>query len=158
MSQILVAGRPISFGNKGNYKTWAVQGWGEDSYESDITWMNGHVASLEFQMSPPATDLLMVAQMMPFAIDGSKQQQLQVLLNGLFVDLWVPPAKEFREYSTILRKSFFSKDSTNLLTLVAARATSPAEAGLGPDQRTLSFAFMHVTLKDPTRDVARKLR
>lgn len=151
MSQMLGAGRPITFGTEGNYRTWAVQGWSQDKDQSDITWMDGHVASLEFVIPVPPTDLLMVARIMPFAIDGSKRQQLQIYLNGLFVELWIPAVKEFREYSTLLRKSFFSKDSSNLLALAAPNAISPVEAGLGPDQRILSFAFMHVTLRDPTR-------
>ena len=151
MSQMLVTGRPITFGTEGSYRTWAVQGWSQDKDQSDITWMDGHVASLEFVMSAPATDLLMVARMSPFGVDGSKQQQLYIYLNGLFVDLWIPAAKEFRDYTTLLKKSFFSNNSSNLLTLVAPLAISPAKAGLGADVRALSFAFMQVTLQDPTR-------
>jgi hypothetical protein len=151
MSQMLIAGRPIAFGTEGNYKTWATLGWSQDKDAIDTTWMDGNVASMDFVMPPPATDLLMVARIMPFALDVAKQQQLLIFLNGLFVDLWAPGAKEFREYSTLLRKSFFTKDSANTLSLVAPHATSPARAGLGPDERVLSFAFMQITLQDPTR-------
>ena len=151
MSQMLIAGRPITFGTKGSYGTWAVQGSSQDKDHSDITWMDGHVASLEFVMSSPATDLLMVARMAPFAVDGSKRQQLFIYLNGLFVILWIPAVKEFCEYSTLLKKSFFSKKSSNLLSFVAPNAVSPAAVGLGSDARTLSFAFMQIALQDPTR-------
>jgi hypothetical protein len=151
VSQLLAVGRPITFGTEGNYKTWAAHGWSQDKDQQDTTWMDGHVASLEFMMQPPAIDLLLVARMTPFAINESKQQQLELFLNGLFVDFWIPREREFREQSTPLRKSFFSKESANLLTLVAPNAVSPAETGLGPDQRTLGFAFMQITLCDPTR-------
>jgi len=151
VSQMLVAGRPITFGTEGNYGSWAVHGWSQDKDQSDITWLDGHVASLEFVMAVPPTDLLLVVRMMPLSIEGPRQQQLYIYLNGLFVDLWTPAAKEFREYSTLLRKTFFSKESINLLTLAAPNAISPAESGLGPDQRTLSFAIMQVRLQNPTR-------
>ena len=151
LPQMLVVGRPITFGTEGNYRTWAAHGWSQDKDQSDVTWMDGHVASLEFMMQAPTANLLMVARIMPFAIERLKQQQLQIYLNGLFVDLWTSAAKEFQEYSALIRMSFFSKDSANLLAIMAPDAVSPAEVGLGPDQRTLSFAFMQVTLHDPTR-------
>jgi hypothetical protein len=150
-TQLLSVGRPITFGTEGNYTTWAVQGWSQDKDRSDITWMDGHVASLEFLMSPPTIDLLMVARMKPFVTDGLKRQQLQIYLNGLFVDLWSSKTNEVREYSSLLKRSVFSRDSCNTLSFAAPNAISPVEAELGPDERTLSFAFMQITLQDPTR-------
>jgi len=151
MSQILIAGRPVTFGTEGNFRTWAGPGWSQDKDKNNFTWMEGHVAWLEFEMAVPTIDLMMVARMSPFVIDEPNRQQLYIYLNGLFVDLWIPIAKESLDYSTPIRKSFFSKDSANLLALVAPSAISPAKARLGPDQRALSFAFMQITLKDPTR-------
>ena len=151
---MLVTGRPITFGTSGNYKTWATLGWSQDKDQPDITWMDGNVAFLDFAMPLPTSDLLMVVRLMPFVFDGAKHhQQLHIFLNGLFVDLWMPVAKEFREFSTLLRHSYFSKDSANQLAFMAPNAISPARAGLGPDERTLSFAFMQVALQDPTRRV-----
>jgi hypothetical protein len=152
MSQVLVNGRPITFGTAGNYKGWAVLGWSQDPDQVDVTWMDGSVAGLEFVTPAPLIDLQMSIKLAPFD-GGSVKQQLYIFLNGLFVDLWSPMAKEFCEYSTLIRKSYFStaKDATNLLNFVAPNAISPTEAGKGPDRRKLSFAFMEFTLRDPTR-------
>src|SRR5262249_9160662 len=94
----------------------------------------------------------MTIKLAPFD-GGSVKQQLYIFLNGRFVDLWSPATKEFCEYSTLIRKSYFStaKDGSNLLTFVAPNALSPTEAGKGPDRRKLSVAFMEFTLLDPTR-------
>jgi hypothetical protein len=152
MSQVLVNGHPIRFGTAGNYKGWAVLGWSEDPDQAEITWMDGPVAGLEFVTPAPLIDLQMSIKLAPFD-GGNVKQQLYIFLNGLFVDLWSPMAKGFREYSTLIRRSYFStaKDATNLLNFVAPNAISPTEAGKGPDQRKLSFAFMDLTLVDPTR-------
>jgi hypothetical protein len=152
MSQVLVNGHAISFGTAGNYKGWAVVGWSQDPDQADVTWMDGPVAGLEFVTPAPSVDLQMSIKLAPFD-GGSVNQQLYIFLNGLFVDLLSPVAKGFRDYSTLIRRSYFStaKDATNLLNFVAPNAISPTEAGTGPDQRKLSFAFMKVTLLDPTR-------
>lgn len=150
MSQLLVNGRPVTFGTAGNYKDWAISGWSQDQDQTDITWMDGFTAGLEFMMQVPSTDLLMTARLMPFEGGGSRQY-VQIFLNGLFVEFWAPLAGEFREYSTIIRKSYFSKEATNTLIFVAPHAISPAEAKLSLDQRRLSFAFMQLSLQDPTR-------
>ena len=152
MSQVLVNGRPIRFGTAGNYKSWAVLGWSQDPDQADVTWMDGPVAGLEFVTPAPLIDLQISIKLAPFD-GGDVKQQLYIFLNGLFVDLWSPVADEFFEYSTLVRKSYFSttKDATNLLNFVAPNAVSPSEAGKGPDQRKLSFAFMECTLLDPTR-------
>jgi hypothetical protein len=114
--------------------------------------MDGPVAGLEFVTPAPLIDLQISIKLAPFD-GGDVKQQLYIFLNGLFVDLWSPVADEFFEYSTLVRKSYFSttKDATNLLNFVAPKAISPSEAGKGPDQRKLSFAFMECTLLDPTR-------
>jgi hypothetical protein len=152
MSQVLVNGHPISFGIAGNYRGWAVFGWSQDPDQADVTWMDGAVASLEFVTPAPPLDLQMSIKLAPFD-GGSVKQQLYIFLNGLFVDLWSPVTKGFCEYSTLIRKSYFStaKDATNLLNFVAPNAISPAEVEKGPDRRRLSFAFMEFTLRDPTR-------
>jgi hypothetical protein len=149
---LLGVGRAITFGKMGNYATWAVQGWSQGEDQRDVTWMDGKVAALEFLMPAPATNMLLIIRMMPLALEGTVQQNLQIFFNGLFVDFWTATEPQFREYSTLLRKNFFSKDPSNLLTLVAPNALSPAQAGLGLDKRMLSFAFMQIQFQDPTRE------
>jgi hypothetical protein len=150
MAQLLVSGRPVTFGTAGNYKEWAETGWSQDQDQPEITWMDGLTAGLEFMMPVPSVDLLMSARLMPFVAGGLKQY-LQIYLNGLFVDLWAPAANEFREYSTLIKKSYFAKETLNTVTFVAPHATSPEEAKISPDRRRLSFAFMQLSLQDPTR-------
>jgi hypothetical protein len=152
MTQLLANGRPITFGTAGNYKAYAVTGWSQDVDQNDSTWLEGHVASLQFMFPILSTDCLLKATLLPLQSTKSRQQLL-IYLNGLFVDLLVPLSQTIQESSSILRKEYFAtnKDAINTITFVAPNAVSPLQEGLSQDQRTLSFCFMQITIQDATR-------
>ncbi len=152
--KLLTIGSEIHFGTGGNCIHWLANGWSQDTDQQQFTWMDGNVAALEFLMAPPSEDLLFSLKLMPF-VGGPQIQQLLVFLNGCFIDLLTPSAQEFRDYYVVVRKAYFSasKDAPNSIAFAAPNAVSPLAAGLGQDQRKLSFAFMQLKILDPKRVV-----
>jgi hypothetical protein len=79
------------------------------------------------------------------------QQQMFVYMNGRFV-AFVLGKNDLEEFFVPVNQEYFNPDgSRNTLTFVCPNAVKLAEVGAGPDQRTLSFAFITLSLRESSK-------
>jgi hypothetical protein len=132
----------MTFGRGGNYLTWARSGWSTPG--SDITWIDGYQATLEFAMPAPEVDQLLGIVAIP--LQSSVTQRMLVYFNGFFVGLIVRQIGMEESLFPIAREYWNPGRSRNTLVFVCPNAIKPADVGEGPDQRTLSFALSLLSL------------
>ena len=73
-------------------------------------------------------------------------QHMHTYLNGCFLGL-ADGTGGMQEFTFHVNHEYFRPDgSRNTLTFVCPNAASPANVGIGPDRRTLSFAFTLLSL------------
>jgi hypothetical protein len=130
------------FGRGGNYLSWARSGWSRP--ETDITWIDGYQAILEFAMPAPEVDQILGVVAMPLRSGGT--HRMFIHFNGRFVGL-IARQRGLEESLFLVNREYFSPDgSRNTLAFACPDAVKPADIALGPDQRTLSFAFNMLSL------------
>ena len=147
MSKVAAWNGAMTFGTGGNFRNWARTGWSRP--EADITWMEGPQATLEFSMPMPETDPVLALKVLP--VKTNVVQQMFVYVNGRFVGFLLGK-NDLEEYFVPVNREYFSSDgSRNALTFVCPYAVKPSDVGTGPDQRTLSFAFVTLSLRESSR-------
>jgi hypothetical protein len=73
-------------------------------------------------------------------------QQMHTYLNGCFLGL-VDGTGGMQEFAFHVSHEYFRPEgSRNTLTFVCPNAARPSDIGVGPDRRTLSFAFTLLSL------------
>ena len=147
MAKVAAWNGAMTFGTGGNFRNWARTGWSRP--EADITWMEGAQAILEFSMPMPETDPVLALKVLP--VKTNIQQQMFVYMNGRFV-AFVLGKNDLEEFFVPVNQEYFNPDgSRNTLTFVCPNAVKPSEVGAGPDQRTLSFAFITLSLRESSK-------
>ena len=59
---------------------------------------------------------------------------------------------DLEEFFVPVNQEYFNSDGTrNTLSFVCPNAVKPSEVGAGPDQRTLSFAFITLSLRESSK-------
>jgi hypothetical protein len=134
----------INFGFDRDYKLWAAGGWSDDPNDRTHTWANGHVAKLRLVLEYAKGDRLLQIDVVPYEAMGITQEMF-VFLNGGFVSMW--SVKSSRILSARIEAALFTAGE-NVFAFAAPKAICPKEAGLGSDQRTLSFAFRSLSLSE----------
>jgi hypothetical protein len=138
----LTADNSIQFGAKGNYMSFAPEGFGtEDSTEH--TWNDGNVSSIGFQVLGPIEDGALQITGDPFIVEGVPAQDVFAYLNGLWIGF-----SRSRETTTLVCPigHRYVIPGQNRLSFVMPDAISPREIGAGADMRRLAFAFRTISL------------
>jgi hypothetical protein len=142
MPNVLTWNGTMIFGAGGNFQNFAKTGW--SAPERNITWIDGHQATLEFSMAAPAVDQILALTVLKVKINAV--QHMHTYLNGCFLGL-VAGIEGMEEFILHVNHEYFRPEgSRNTLTFVCPDAVSPSDVGAGPDRRTLSFAFTLLSL------------
>ena len=134
----------VTFGSRGNYRTWAGSGWSVP--EHDWTWMEGYQATLRFTAPHPRLTQMLTLKAMP--VTSRLRQFMDLHLNGRFVGIAVAAPSGIDQWSFTVPRSFFETEEPNLFTFTCPNAVVPADEGDGTDQRRLSFAFVSVAFRE----------
>jgi hypothetical protein len=107
--------------------------------EDTHTWSKGR-SSLQLPIEPPAGDLELEATVWPFVAPSIQAQAVSVQANGVEVATWhlsAPGTVRARIPEPVARAGRVLR-----LTFIASSPRSPAELGLGADDRQLGLAFV----------------
>jgi hypothetical protein len=129
----------ISFGEKGDYKLWAGEGWHHDDSDKSHTWTS-HVADIRLPLPRSRTPLLLELDLIPKGDD----QDVFVYLNGAFAAFWRIDRAE-KMSSRI--SPMLLRPGENSLTIVCPRAVRPQDPE-GGDQRVLGVAVRSLGLSE----------
>src|SRR4051794_37342858 len=103
----------MTFGASGNFRAWARSGWARP--EGNITWMEGHEATIEFTMPKPDADQVLKAKLL--SVKSRAPQQMYVYLNGYCAGIFTASSDGLNECVVQADRDFFSDadDSRNML-------------------------------------------
>jgi hypothetical protein len=142
MPNVVTWNGTMIFGAGGNFQNYAKTGWSLP--ESNITWIDGHEATLEFSMPAPDVDQTLALTVLKVKINAVRH--MHAYLNGCFLGL-VDGKEGMAEFTLHVNHEYFRPNgSRNTLAFVCPDAVRPSDAGAGPDRRTLSFAFTLLSL------------
>ena len=100
-------------------------------------------------MPMPETDPVLALKVLP--VKTNIVQHMFVYMNGRFVGFLVGK-NDLEEFFVPVNQEYFNSDGTrNTLNFVCPNAVKPSEVGAGPDQRTLSFAFITLSLRESSK-------
>lgn len=137
-------GATLRFGAGGNAGPYYGIGWGEP--ERDITWTDGHLATLYLPVQAPAADVTLSANFGGFTQAGKlDRQRVRVLVNRQEVARWTAEER-FVEHTARIPRGVFTGDSA-AITFELPDAAAPITLGTGTDSRTLGIALLELTLR-----------
>ena len=122
-----------------------IEGWG--FIEPDWVWITAPTATLAFQDLHPQP-LQVRAEIMPMRSLDGRPQTMSVVLNGTRVAERSLSREGFQRCWFSLPGAALRRGD-NLLRFDFRYAVTPAQAGIGPDQRTLAAAFRELEFSRP---------
>ncbi|MGE5646502.1 MAG: sulfatase-like hydrolase/transferase [Acidobacteriota bacterium] len=138
-------GERITLGRSGNAGPFYGAGWSVP--EDNLTWTDGHAATLYLPADEPPADLVLRARLGAYTAQGRLEgQRVRVLINGHEITQWLVTA-EFEERTAIVRRGYLSGREANEIVFDLPDATAPFTIGGGADARTLGIALMWLEMK-----------
>lgn len=131
----------IQFGESGDYRLWAGEGWLHDQNDKNHTWMP-HVASIKLPFSRVTSPIRLDMDMIPVQSNGL-QQEVHIYVNGGFAAFW---AIDTAEKKSAVIDAYLFRPGENVITILCPRAICPADAGLSNDKRTLGVAIRSIAM------------
>jgi hypothetical protein len=136
-------GTELRFGEHGNAGPFYGIGWSNP--ERDITWTDGHLATLVLPVPPAKGDVTLTASFTGFVSAGKRERQsVRLLVNRYEVAQWVATG-DFQEYTALIPKEDLG-DAVVEIEFDLPDASSPVEMGTGTDPRTLGLAMFKLKL------------
>ncbi len=136
-------GQKILFGKKGNSESYNV--WhGFSKPEDNFTWMEGNVASIGLQVTPPITNLFLKFIATPLIAEDHGQQIVTLQINGHIIGTCNLTKRG--EYSFEIPKSFLTSTTLEIVFHLP-RAFYPKKVGINGEERLLSLAIESLVIE-----------
>jgi hypothetical protein len=107
------------------------------------TWTDGHEATVRLVVSPPATDLVLDADVVSFA---STKQYAEVFANETLVGKWRFPAAPIGQKKAVIPKEAIGSSGRLILRFVIPEPRSLRQLGIMPDDRPLGVSISRLRI------------
>ncbi len=131
----------VKFGAKGDYRSFANDGWHHDPSDPSHTWCSSS-AELLLPVGSQSKDLHIRFEAMPAQARGI-EQEIFLYVNGLFVAFW--QISRDGNFSARIPARYLSGNEC-LINFVAPNAVSPKSLRASEDERILSVALSSLSV------------
>jgi hypothetical protein len=139
-------GEVLKFGSENDLKPLQSSGWAVP--EAGFTWNDGTRATVDLLIGRPTDkSVTLQAFLKPFLAGTRKEQRVRVIANGEPVDEWNLRIDDFQAVITTIPAKLLKQPVVRLV-FETPDAVSPAELGVGVDERRLAIALATLRLTE----------